>query len=590
MLSVVTHRPSPSSWRRTQCGWQNGEHLNHSANPAWPVHAHADADIPTRWGRLVSADAMPLPEYPRPQLVRGHYAVGANATLLRDAGDPRRWANLNGLWEWEPATPGNSTAGTFGGYPPFDRPLNSSILVPFPVEACLSGRAPLSSNSLVKWMWYRLKFDAPARGERTLLHFGAVDWRASVYLNKRFLGNHTGGYSGFSFDVTEHLTDTGNVLLVGVFDPSDSGSQPQGKQKQGAISNPGWPPLNGSHITGNTNPAANWFATFGIVYTPSSGIWQTVWLESVPATYIQSIAINQASQTAVTINISATARATSCAAVVLDGGTEVASSPCRVGTPFSIPIRSPELWSPDHPHLYDLKISLTDGQADEVLSYFGMRTFELEPNPVIPETPVMQDTDLGPPVGCKCVPYAELPIGNPPLNGFGGPACNTTNPERWCYTKAGACPDGQPSQRIPGYDSSDTACLASNLQPCGLGGCSNLTTIVECKALCQVTSGCAGYTWQPGTGNGTANGTLAGNTMATKRLCWLKMGPFNVHPPFNNHTGRDSQVLARMGATYPILNSNRTFLVGTLDQVKAKNAACDVKCAHQTLIFGQVPD
>ena len=131
MLSVVTHRPSPSSWRRTQCGWRNGEHLNHSANPAWPVHAHADADIPTRWGRLVSADAMPLPEYPRPQLVRGHYAVGANATLLRDAGDPGRWANLNGLWEWEPATPGNSTAGTFEGYPPFDRPLNSSILVPF---------------------------------------------------------------------------------------------------------------------------------------------------------------------------------------------------------------------------------------------------------------------------------------------------------------------------------------------------------------------------------------------------------------------------------------------------------------------------
>jgi len=133
--------------------------------------------------------------------------------------------------------------------------------------------------------------DAPERGERTLLHFGAVDWRASVYLNGALLGNHSGGYAGFSFDVTAHLKATGNELLVHVFDPSDSGSQPQGKQKQGAVSNPGWPPLNGSHITGNPNPAANWFATFGIVHTPSSGIWQTPWLESVPSAYISDVQV-----------------------------------------------------------------------------------------------------------------------------------------------------------------------------------------------------------------------------------------------------------------------------------------------------------
>jgi hypothetical protein len=157
-LSVVAHRPSPSSWKRTQCGWRNGEQLNHSANPRWPASATADGDIPTRWGKSVTAEATPLPEYPRPQLVRG---AGSNATRLRDEGDPSGWANLNGLWEWEPAAPGNKTAGTFDEPPPFGRTLDSSILVPFPVEACLSGRAPLSSNDLVMWMWYRLPFVSP---------------------------------------------------------------------------------------------------------------------------------------------------------------------------------------------------------------------------------------------------------------------------------------------------------------------------------------------------------------------------------------------------------------------------------------------
>lgn len=203
--------------------------------------------------------------------------------------------------------------------------------------------------------------------------------------------------------------------------PHTKSTSPRGAQ--GAISNPGWPPLNGSHIQGSSNPAANWFATFGIVYTPSSGIWQTVWLEAVPNTYIQSVAINQASHSTVTVNVSATAGATHCAVIVFDNGTEVASAACRVGTAVSIPIPSAALWSPDNPHLYDLKISLTDGQAetesgtaatarkgDEVLSYFGLRTFELAPNALIPETALMRDTDLGPPPGCKCLPCPLLSI------------------------------------------------------------------------------------------------------------------------------------------------------------------------------------
>ena len=113
-LRVVPRRPSPGSWRRTQCGWRNGEGLNHSANPRWPAATRADGDIPTRWGRQVDAQATPLPEYPRPQLVRG---AGANATRLRDAGDPSGWASLNGLWEWQAAAPGDHDAGTFAEQP-----------------------------------------------------------------------------------------------------------------------------------------------------------------------------------------------------------------------------------------------------------------------------------------------------------------------------------------------------------------------------------------------------------------------------------------------------------------------------------------
>jgi len=182
-LSVVSHRPAASTWRRTQCGSPSG-----------------DADIPTRWASEVSADTTPLPAYPRPQMVRGR---GGD----RDKGDPSLWSNLNGLWEWEPAA---------DAAPPFGRPLNGSILVPFPVESCLSGVAPASSATLVAQMWYRLVFDAAvADGAKTLLHFGAVDWQATVYLNGLLLrhdgrlGNHTGGYDGFGFDVTDRLKHAG---------------------------------------------------------------------------------------------------------------------------------------------------------------------------------------------------------------------------------------------------------------------------------------------------------------------------------------------------------------------------------------------
>jgi len=308
-------------------------------------------DIPTKWGANITADTTPLVAYPRPQMVRG---TGTRKLLtpdqLRDVGDATTWTNLNGLWEWEPTTPGSP--------PPFGQTLSGSILVPFPVESCLSGVAPGSSADIVMSMWYRLTFDA-TQAPHTLLHFGAIDWQSTVYLNGKKLGNHTGGYDGFNFDVTSGLKATGNELLVYVFDPSDTGKQPNGKQRISAISSPG-----------------------GDTYTPSSGIWQTVWLEAAPATYIESLIINQASATAVTIqtNVAGGGSTTVSYTVKDASGTSVASGSATSGTNVTLKIPNAKLWSPASPYLYDVEISVAAG-TDSVLSYFGLRTFKLGDGP-----------------------------------------------------------------------------------------------------------------------------------------------------------------------------------------------------------------
>jgi len=335
--------------------------LKSSAAPATPGATCRDSrimggpavlqpDIPSRWASEVSASTTPLVAYPRPQMVRG---TGA-ASALREKGDANVWTNLNGLWEWEPSDG--------SGPPPFGRSLSSSILVPFPVESCLSGVAPSASKDIIKSMWYRLAFDASrgsaGAGGRTLLHFGAVDWQAAVYLNGVWLGNHTGGYDGFSFEVS--LEPTGNELIVYVYDPSDSGAQPNGKQRISAIDRPG-----------------------GDTYTPSSGIWQTVWLEAVPQSYVSGLKINQHSLSAV--EVSAAVSGGSSAAgklrfeVMKAGGKVVATAAGEAGASVQIQIPMPTLWSPSSPYLYNLKVSLDSG--DSVTSYFGLRTFVLGDGP-----------------------------------------------------------------------------------------------------------------------------------------------------------------------------------------------------------------
>lgn len=203
------------------------------------IHAEwqpKSAALTTRWAKEVTPENV-HPEYPRPQMVR------------------ETWKNLNGLWEYAIVGKDVKQPAAWDG----------QILVPFPVESALSG--VMQTVGPEKKLWYRRTFtvpkDAAWKNKNVLLHFGAVDWDTTVWVNGKEVVQHRGGFDPFSADITAHLkADSENELLVSVFDPSDAGYQPRGKQVQ--------------------NP-------HGIWYTPTTGIWQTVWLEPVPKTYIRGI-------------------------------------------------------------------------------------------------------------------------------------------------------------------------------------------------------------------------------------------------------------------------------------------------------------
>ena len=299
-------------------------------------------------------------------------ATQAAFDTLRDTGDAASWTNLNGLWEWEKAaTAAGDVAGDALASPPFGKTLNGSILVPFPVESCLSGVAPPNSGAVVQEMWYRLVFDKEAGdADRTLLHFGAIDWQSSVYLNGKLLGNHTGGYDGFSYDVTDGLKATQNELLVYAFDPSDKGAQPNGKQRISAIDSPG-----------------------GDTYTPSSGIWQTVWLEAVPKAYISALHINQASEDTLVVSADVAGgsmrqggKLTSSASGDISfkvqdaSGKTVAEGTGISSQNVTIQVPNARVWGTTDPFLYNLVVTHTGGvgggeavSQDSVISYFGLR-------------------------------------------------------------------------------------------------------------------------------------------------------------------------------------------------------------------------
>jgi beta-galactosidase/beta-glucuronidase len=286
----------------------------------------AAGPLKTRWAKDVSPENA-HPEYPRPQMVR------------------QDWLNLNGLWDFA-ITSKDATRATF----------QTQILVPFPVESALSGvMRPVSENDRI---WYRREFEVPRKwkGRRLLLHFGAVDFEATVWVNGKEIGQHRGGYDAFSFDITDALNQAGpNELIVTAWDPTDAGTQPRGKQ----VRKPN-----------------------GIWYTSTSGIWQTVWLEPVNAAYITGLTITpDVDNSAVTVHPITTPTLGVCMVEVTirNGGKAVYTASVTAGGQITMPIKKARLWSPEDPHLYSLVVSLKLGNRtlDKVESYFGMRKISL---------------------------------------------------------------------------------------------------------------------------------------------------------------------------------------------------------------------
>jgi hypothetical protein len=286
----------------------------------------SNAPLLTKWAKDVDP-VNPLPEYPRPQMVRA------------------QWMNLNGLWEYAEASEKDS--------PPFGKKLKGTILVPFPIESALSG-----VMKHVDRLWYRRLFEIPKKwsGQRVLLHFGAVDWETSAYVNGKLIGSHRGGYDPFSFDITDALKQGGiQEIVVGVYDPTDSGDQPRGKQ----VLKPG-----------------------GIWYTPTTGIWQTVWLEAVPEVYISRLRLipdPYVSQFRLFVETSKRFAGISVAAQVIENGKTIASVSGLPGGEFSVSVPSPILWSPENPFLYDIHVVLIQNgkTIDAVESYSGLRKVEI---------------------------------------------------------------------------------------------------------------------------------------------------------------------------------------------------------------------
>ena len=281
--------------------------------------------IQTKWAEAINPEQV-LPEYPRPIMER------------------QEWKNLNGLWKYALISKGADLPKAYDG----------EILVPFAIESALSGVG--KEVGADKELVYQRTFEIPSawKNQHVLLHFGAVDWKTDVWVNDIKVGSHTGGYTPFSFDITSVLAKGINTLTVKVWDPTDRGPQPRGKQ----VSHPE-----------------------GIWYTPVTGIWQTVWLEPVSEKHIEQIRITPDVDMNV-LTVKAALENGKCSDVVsvkvFDGsqlvaeGKSINMEPVEVNMPEDV-----KLWSPDSPFLYTLKVELIqDGRViDAVDSYAAMRKF-----------------------------------------------------------------------------------------------------------------------------------------------------------------------------------------------------------------------
>jgi beta-galactosidase/beta-glucuronidase len=283
--------------------------------------------IKTKWAENLNPNNV-LPEYPRPIMER------------------QDWMNLNGLWDYAIKPLGEKEPGVFDG----------KILVPFAVESSLSGVQKTVGDK--NELWYKTSFKVPAKwkGKNVLLHFGAVDWKTEVYLNGIKIGTHVGGFTPFNFDITPYLSMGEQKLVVKVFDPTDKGYQPRGKQ----ISNP-----------------------HGIWYTPVTGIWQTVWLEPVSEKHIVNVKnVPDIDANRIKINVATqnTSRADIVEVKIFDGKNLVNSARAIAGESLEISIPNAKLWSVNSPFLYDMEVKLySKGQmADEVKSYCAMRKISMK--------------------------------------------------------------------------------------------------------------------------------------------------------------------------------------------------------------------
>ncbi|MEO3761572.1 sugar-binding domain-containing protein [Mycobacterium sp. B14F4] len=301
-----------------------------------PAHAaeawqRQSPPLSTPWTHLVGPNNA-LPEYPRPQMVR------------------QRWLNLNGVWAYTGRSRDNALSA-----PPASGAYDEKILVPYPTESALSGIQRHDEQ-----MWYRKVFHVPGtwRGQRVLLHFGAVDQIATVWVNNRKVAHHEGGYTAFSADITDALRWSGaQDITVQVEDRNETNPFPVGKQRN--------------------DPE-------GLFYTGASGIWQTVWMEPVRANHIDKLDITP-DLTGFTVTPRITGEAQLAEVVVsAPGGAVVSRARGKPGEPLRVPVAKPRLWTPEDPYLYDLTVRLVSASgkvADEVKSYGGLRTISTVRDP-----------------------------------------------------------------------------------------------------------------------------------------------------------------------------------------------------------------
>lgn len=282
--------------------------------------------IQTQWATEVSPENA-LPAYPRPIMMRGE------------------WQNLNGLWQYAICSADALAPSQFEG----------DILVPYPLESSLSGVMKKLGKGQALWYQRTISIPTEWKGKNILLHFGAIDHEATLYINGTRVTSHKGGYSGFSADITPYLKESGNTLTVKVIDETDDHTQPCGKQRN----NPG-------------GPGSIW-------YTSVSGIWQTVWMEPVNSKHIERLRTTpdlDNNRFIVDVRTVGASVATDKVKVTLmDAGKPVASATSNVGIPVVLPIKKAKLWSPDSPFRYQMAVELISGTTtcDKVDSYAAMR-------------------------------------------------------------------------------------------------------------------------------------------------------------------------------------------------------------------------